>query len=115
MCFKTFRKRIYSKTDAEFLHVLQTRAWILHSCYTFWKLFAWVLGMSLWLNDECAAETENLCPEYNRKFLDPITPVVRVLIGVLVIISVFIDIACYKFRFLAQSVLYCEVTFTLLL
>ena len=114
LCFKTFRNRNYSKTDAKFLHVLQTRAWIVHSCYTIQKLSVWVLGTSLWLSLECFDDTSNLCPEYNHKILDPITLPLQVLMGASIILSVFLDIACFKFRFLAQTLLYCEITTSLI-
>ena len=60
-------------------------------------MVSWVFGKSLWLSDECKnGEVE--CPEYNRELLDEITPSIRMYIRASIIISVILDILCFKYR-----------------
>ena len=79
MFLKPYKYRDYSSKEKEFLYVLQTRAWLLHSLYTFQRIVSWMMGTSLWLGDECK-QREVECPEYNRELIDKVTPTVRVYI-----------------------------------
>ena len=107
MFLKPYKYRVYSRKEKEFLYVLQTRAWLLHSLYTFQRLGSWMMGTSLWLSDECQ-NGEIECPEYNRELIDKVTPTVRVYIMASIIFSALLDILCYKYRNLANFIIYLE-------
>ena len=55
------------------------------------------------------------CGHYNVELLETIKPVVRILLGALIISSFFFDIACYKFRALREYLMYLEGSILLLL
>ena len=107
LTFKSRREK--SKKSKNLLHVLQTRAWILHCMTTILYVYKWVDGEAYWLNDTCIDEIANEikeCPEYNHKFLNSVTPAVRILMGMSIVASLIIDILCYKYRILAQCIIY---------
>ena len=89
------------------MRALQTRAWVTHSCYTVIMLWSWLFGSSNWQNNECIDLDKRLgCDTYNEDLMDPIIPVIRNMIAVLIVISAILDILCYKYRFIAGYLFY---------
>ena len=55
------------------------------------------------------------CPDYNHDILDPISDYVRLLLKIGIVFGLVLDIACYKYRNLANIILYKESVWQLLL
>ena len=70
-----------------------------------------ISSKGLWFQPlvECTDEIEvNCVKEYNKSLLDPTKDSFRYLLNFLVVVAVFIDILCYKWRKLANYLLYLE-------
>ena len=48
------------------------------------------------------------CPKYNRELLDPITPTVRIIVKITIILGVLLNLSIIKYRNLANLILYFE-------
>ena len=98
------------------LKILRTRAWIFHCLLTCWRIYALVTGTDQWLTEDDCYEYEDssqttlrdVCPEYNKELLVALTPATRVLISIIFIFGLIIDILCFKYRSLAQTLCYVE-------
>ena len=102
--------RNYSERNQKFVRILQNRAWLLHSMYSFARAFNWAYGKSAWRDNECIDDVEGLtdCPKYNRELLDPITPTVRIITKITIILGVLLNLSIIKYRNLANLILYFE-------
>ena len=90
--------------------MLQTRAWVLHALYSLFRLINWIYGTSAWLGNECINDIDNKndCPPYNRAILDPMTPVLRNLARITIILGLVLDLVIIKYRKASLIILYYE-------
>ena len=99
----------------DFIRILWTRAWLLHIVVNFLRILEWSAGESVWLNGKCIQDTEEFgtegCPDYNE-ILDDWAPTLRIVVTVMTFASVLIDIASYKYRHFARSILYFEISYS---
>ena len=73
------------------------------------RLNRWLSGKATWQEEACEHTVEEQeCPEYNRDLLDPIQPVVKIIIPIIIVVNLILDLACIKYRKLAQLFLYIE-------
>ena len=107
---KTLQTRRDKDRNQKLIKVLQTRAWILHALYSFFRLINWIYGTSAWLGNECINDIDNKndCPSYNRAILDPMTPVLRNLARITIILGLVLDLVIIKYRKASLIILYYE-------
>ena len=123
-----FQPRKTSERDKQFIYVIQTRAWIFHMLYGISRVGQWLTNNSIWQEDECIKDLTTelqddnlqveaemniknellLCPDYNHDLLNPIVDVVRWVIKIGIVLGLVLDIACFKYRHLANLILYYE-------
>ena len=48
------------------------------------------------------------CPEYNKDLLDPMVPTLRMLIKITIVLGVVLNLLIFKYRNLANLILYFE-------
>ena len=46
-----------NQKDLYMIRILQTRAWIIHSAYTFARLIYWATGSAIWLSESRACSS----------------------------------------------------------
>ena len=56
-----------------------------------------------------------ICPEYNRDLLEGIKPTLRIMIILAIILTIILDVACFKYRRLTKLILYFECLHPLLI
>ena len=125
---RLFTFRIRTPSEKVCLRILQTRALFFHAIWTGLRIAKWGLGSSYWLEeipekcDDIGSEKimtnsdgklECLQYNYNEKLVSDIRPSLEIIIMVMIVLSALLDIATYKWRYLAHSFLYLEVIFGL--
>ena len=121
---KVYKRRSNStKQEIQVLNFLRLRAWIAHSLYTLLRLYNWFDGRSDWLKkniDKPCLDDEQVEPadessqidcvssDYRDDFRDKVQPWIQIVSITILIISVLLDIMCFKWRFLADYILYEE-------
>ena len=105
------------------LWILQTRAWVIHTAYTLLKVVLWVSGRSNWQNtmescsmdhkaDSFYSSTDDCINfEVNDEKVDQLRPFVQPTLMMFIVISVILDVACYRYRWLAVGAGYIECVF----
>lgn len=101
--------------------ILQTRAWITHCAFNLSRVMYWASGTSIWLSvsTPCTAEAsesrsqqeeveEPTCVpyEFNEELVSELRPSLKLASMVLLVCSVLLDIAIFKWRMLADFILY---------
>ena len=92
---------------------------MIHSGYTLIKIIWWLYGDSIWLKDRhmCGPEEVNNCLafEFNEGLVQQIRPALTIVAMVLIVLSVVVNLACFKWRKLANSIMYIEFFYQLLI
>ena len=112
-------KMLFSRTvqhNKELLWTFQTRAWVIHCVSNAFRLIVWATGNAPWLstaadcdtskdNDKCLALMER-----TEGFKDEMQAVT----GSLLVVSAILSMLCFKYRFLANYLLYFECLLVLM-
>ena len=107
-----FSPRQRTQKDKFLQHILRTRAWLIICAYDLARVAFWVSGKSIWLSESqscfdadaqssaIALDMEGDCVaiEFDQELVDKIRPAVKYISMILIICSVFLDIATYKWR-----------------
>ena len=76
------------------------------------RTYEWIVNENDWPADQCDEKNqdgESLCVNGdNLDLLNAMKPTVKILIQMTIVGCIVIDIACYKYRFLAQMLLHYE-------
>ena len=107
MMLETVRKKKWEDSVSE--EIMLKRAWVVHTLYSIIKVSNYINGASTWLNGECGDEDVQ-CGPYNATVIDPLKKSIKMIWNVSVYVSVIMDIICYKYRKLARSFLYIEMS-----
>lgn len=102
-----------------FVKVLQYRAWVIHAGLTLIRLFNWVLGDSQWLSERhsCYDDEGHLQKEkdddcvpidFDDNVVDDLRPFISVICLTLIILSMILDVAIFKWRRLATLLVMAE-------
>ena len=82
------------------------------------RAYQWIVGEDDWMADECDEknfEGESVCENGdNFDLINAMKPTIKILIQMTIVCNIVLDIACYKYRFLAQTILHYE-SFVLLI
>ena len=131
---KLFTKRVRSPKDKKILSYLQTRAWFVYIIYTMIRVLYGVTGESEWLaqpetcfkknKDEhgkslyiVEEKLDKTCVPYdfNEDFVSSAQPFIKIMCIVLIVFSICLNIAIYKWRGLTKWILYEELVYHLLI
>ena len=104
-------KRIRSKRDQQLLWSLQTRALFINMFFSFMRISQMVLSDGAWFAEQhhCSEKFEKDClGDYNHAIMDPIEPYARYALKMIVIVTALLNIACIKWRGIANCFIYLE-------
>mmetsp|Transcript_10678 Transcript_10678/g.13251 ORF Transcript_10678/g.13251 Transcript_10678/m.13251 type:complete len:135 (-) Transcript_10678:2547-2951(-) len=91
--------------DPQTVYVLRTRAWVLYTIQTFFRSIEIVSNRGGWFGEQkfCTKEvTEDCIGQYNKDFMDPLTPLMGNCMRTVNFLTLIVCIVCFKKRELAD-------------